>query len=80
VTDTVFEDNTKHWSGDHSVHPNIVPGVLFTNRRINTATPNIKDISATVLKLFGVEIPSHMKGRPLMDGTDIPTTRAESSQ
>jgi predicted AlkP superfamily phosphohydrolase/phosphomutase len=79
VTDTVFDDNTKHWSGDHSVHPDIVPGVFFTNRKINTATPNIKDISATVLKLFGVEVPSHMKGRPLMDEPEAVTAQKESS-
>ena len=79
VTEAVFEDNTKHWSGDHSVHPDLVPGVFFTNRKINTVTPNIKDISATVLKLFGVEVPSHMKGRPLMDEKEAVTAQTGSS-
>jgi predicted AlkP superfamily phosphohydrolase/phosphomutase len=78
VTATVFEDNTKHWSGDHLVHPNIVPGVFFANRKINTGVPDIKDISATVLKLFGVEVPSHMQGRPLMGDRDDVTPRRGS--
>ncbi len=78
VTETVFEDNTKHWSGDHSVHPNIVPGIFFANRKINTKAPDIKDISATVLGLFGVEIPSHMKGRPLMSDKDGVTLQTGS--
>lgn len=78
VTETVFEDNTKHWSGDHLVHPHIVPGVYFSNRRINTEVPDIKDISATVLKLFGVEVPSHMQGRPLMGDREDVTPRRGS--
>lgn len=66
VTKLVFEDNTKSWSGDHCVDPKIVPGVIFSNRKINTIRPNIKDIAPTVLGLFGVEIPPYMKGKPLI--------------
>ena len=29
-----FEDNTKKWSGDHIIDPELVPGVLFMNRPI----------------------------------------------
>lgn len=67
VTEKVFEDNTKHWSGDHCVAPEVVPAVLFVNRKINTETPDIKDIAPTVLKLFGVDIPRYMKGKPIID-------------
>ena len=70
VTRQVFEDNTKSWSGDHCVDPKLVPGVLLSNRQINTNTPDIKDMAPTVLNLFGVEIPSHMKGRPLIKDYD----------
>jgi predicted AlkP superfamily phosphohydrolase/phosphomutase len=66
VTEKVFEDNTKHWSGDHCVDPKVVPAVLFVNREINTTRPDIKDIAPTVLKLFGVGIPKYMKGKPLV--------------
>ncbi|MFI5322925.1 MAG: alkaline phosphatase family protein [Thermodesulfobacteriota bacterium] len=65
VTEDVFEDNTKHWSGDHCVDPKIVPGIIFTNRKIVKENPNLNDIAPTVLKLFGVEIPAYMKGRPI---------------
>jgi predicted AlkP superfamily phosphohydrolase/phosphomutase len=67
VTPTVFEDNTKHWSGDHCVDPRIVPGVIFSNRKVLVADPSLTDIAPTVLKLLGVPVPRHMKGRPLMD-------------
>jgi predicted AlkP superfamily phosphohydrolase/phosphomutase len=35
VTPDVFRDNTKSWSGDHCVDPDIVPGVFFCNRPID---------------------------------------------
>ena len=57
VTETIFEDNTRHWSGDHCVAPRLVPGVLFANRAINVTAPKITDIAPTVLHLFGVSIP-----------------------
>jgi predicted AlkP superfamily phosphohydrolase/phosphomutase len=66
VTNTVFEDNTRHWSGDHCVSPRLVPGVLFSNRKIGVDSPKITDIAPTVLDLFGVAAPGHMRGKPLI--------------
>ena len=65
VTEEVFEDNTKHWSGDHCVDPKIVPGVIFSNRRIEKQNPHLNDIAPTVLTMFGVDVPGYMKGSPL---------------
>ena len=31
ITDAVIEENTKSWSGDHSIDPRYVPGVFFCN-------------------------------------------------
>jgi predicted AlkP superfamily phosphohydrolase/phosphomutase len=67
VTETIFDDNTRHWSGDHCVAPRLVPGVLFANRAINVTAPKITDIAPTVLHLFGVPIPRHMQGQPLIE-------------
>ena len=66
VTRTQFEDNTRHWSGDHCVDPVLVPGVLFSNRKIRRDNPGLTDIAPTVLRALGVEQPTHMKGRPLI--------------
>ena len=74
VTESVFEDNTKHWSGDHCVDPKIVPGVLFTNLKIHKSDPHLKDIAPTVLKLFGVDIPKYMQGSALIENTTIPNS------
>lgn len=67
VDGTVFEDNTKAWSGDHCIDPRIVPGILFCSSEINTKTPHIVDIAPTVLNLFGLDVPAHMDGKPLIE-------------
>jgi predicted AlkP superfamily phosphohydrolase/phosphomutase len=64
VRGEVFEDNRKAWSGDHCMHPSVVPGVVFSNRRLQWANPSILDIAPTVLQLFGLEIPRHFDGKP----------------
>ena len=79
VTEAVFEDNTKHWSGDHCVDPEIVPGVLFMNRRISKENPHLNDMAPTVLNLFGVEIPKYMKGSPLI-GPQIKVEEQDSQE
>lgn len=66
VSHEVFEDNTKAWSGDHSVDPVLVPGVLFTNQKVTAADPGIEDLAPTALELFGIRPPRWMEGRPLM--------------
>ncbi|MES2641384.1 MAG: alkaline phosphatase family protein [Myxococcota bacterium] len=68
VTSEVFCDNTKSWSGDHCVDPDIVPGVFFCNRAISQEAPHISDIPVSVLRLFGQAVPKYMKGRMLFAG------------
>jgi hypothetical protein len=71
VTKQVFEDNCKAWSGDHSVDPALVPGVLFSNRKIEAADPGIEDLAPTALHLFGVPAPAWMEGKPVMQATAV---------
>ncbi len=65
VTKQVFEDNDKAWSGDHCVDPDLVPGVLFCNRKVDSDDPGIEDMAPTALQLFGVQPPPHMEGKLL---------------
>jgi predicted AlkP superfamily phosphohydrolase/phosphomutase len=65
VTEAVLTDNTKSWSGDHCIDPRLVPGVLFSNWPIVAEKPGIADLAPTILRLFGVDIPDHMTGKPL---------------
>lgn len=65
VSGPVFENNTKAWSGDHCIDPRLVPGVMFCNRRVEaTGDLSIVDIAPTALRLFGIQPPPHMDGRP----------------
>jgi predicted AlkP superfamily phosphohydrolase/phosphomutase len=64
VTSAIFEDNIKAWSGDHCVDPRLVPGVLFSNQKIAEEKPAIVDVAPTILKLFGLAIPSYIDGKP----------------
>lgn len=65
VAGPIFQDNVKPWSGDHCIDPRLVPGVFFCNRRVATVEPALIDIGPTALRLFGIEPPSYMDGRPL---------------
>lgn len=65
VTDKIFHDNNKAWSGDHCIDQSVVPGVLFCNRPVETDRPRLLDIGPTVLDLFGVTVPANMDGKPL---------------
>jgi len=62
VTASVFSDNTRSWSGDHCVDPDIVPGVFFCNRRITTEQPRLVDIPLSIIELFGQKRAHYMQG------------------
>jgi predicted AlkP superfamily phosphohydrolase/phosphomutase len=62
----IFSDNMKAWSGDHCIHPRLVPGVLFSSVPLNGAEPQITDIGPTTLELLGVRKPSYMDGESLL--------------
>jgi hypothetical protein len=62
----VFSDNLNAWSGDHCIHPELVPGVLFSSIPLNGAQPRITDIGPTTLALLGVRKPAYMDGESLL--------------
>jgi hypothetical protein len=64
VTEAELEDNRKAWSGDHCVDPLLVPGVLFSNRKMDCDHPAIIDVAPTVLAWFGLSLPPQMDGQP----------------
>jgi len=53
VPKELIEDNLKKWSGSHLFDPNLIPGILFSNQKINKANPSIYDITPTILKVIG---------------------------
>jgi len=67
VTEEVFDDNTKSWSGDHCIDPSCVPAVLISNKKITSDSPSIQDIAPSILNLFGVKPPPYMDGKPIIE-------------
>ena len=65
-SEAVFSDNMKAWSGDHCIHPELVPGVLFSNRKLNVDSPEIVDLAPTTLEVFGLRKPGYMDGKSLL--------------
>jgi predicted AlkP superfamily phosphohydrolase/phosphomutase len=58
--------NDRKWSADHGGYDfAITSGVFVTGRPINTQSPRIIDIAPTVLRYFGVSVPSDIDGKPL---------------
>jgi predicted AlkP superfamily phosphohydrolase/phosphomutase len=66
LDDEVIFDNQDKWRADHLIDRSHVPGVLFTNFKINKKNPSIIDIAPTVLKMFDVEIPEGVDGESLV--------------
>jgi predicted AlkP superfamily phosphohydrolase/phosphomutase len=61
----VLGDNREKWSGDHAMAADLVPGVVFANRKIKINTPALSDLTVTVLAEFGIQPEGAMKGKPI---------------
>lgn len=60
----VFEHNDSTWCADHCLDPELVPGVLFCNRKLDGGA-DIRDLAPTILHWFGVAAPEHIEGKCL---------------
>ena len=71
VPKDLIEDNLKKWSGSHLFDPNLIPGVIFSNKPIAKENPSIYDIAPTILKLIGYDKKElkklNMDGEPLFN-------------
>ncbi|MDP6451166.1 MAG: alkaline phosphatase family protein, partial [Lentisphaeria bacterium] len=65
----IFAPNTNAWSGDHCVHPDLVPGVLFSSIKLKDDA-SIIDVGPTTLELLGVARPGYMDGESLLCDTE----------
>jgi predicted AlkP superfamily phosphohydrolase/phosphomutase len=71
VTEAVFDDNTKSWSGDHCIDPSLVPGVFFCSRDLGVGDEVcMTDVAPTALDVFGVPVPAYMDGTSLLGKTE----------
>jgi len=61
----VFEDNKEKWSGDHMGAPDIIPGILVTNRKVRAEFPALYDLTAAILEIFGLPKTKEMIGETI---------------
>ena len=59
----ILEDNAQKWSGDHMCSPDVLPGILVSNRQIRAESPALFDLTTTILDIFGIRKPENMIGR-----------------
>lgn len=63
----VVEDNLKPWSADHcSNDPGVVPGILFSSRKLSAPNPQMTDLMPTILDALGLPVPPGLDGRSLL--------------
>ena len=63
---SLFEDNTRRWSGDHIIDPDAVPGILFLNRPVVHNHAQILDLAPTILTHLGAAGKDSMEGKSLL--------------
>ena len=61
----VLFDNDSAWAADHCADVSEVPGIIFSNKPIKNSTPSLVDIAPSILKEFGLKIPSSMEGKDI---------------
>ena len=76
---SLIEDNTSKWSGDHIIDPEAAPGILFMSRKSHPVAPkpgatrvghplgpSIIDLAPTILNYLNVPAPQTMEGSSLV--------------
>ncbi len=66
ISKNIMEDNEEKWSGDHMASPEVVPGILLMNQKINNMSPALYDLTPTILKVFNIKPPSSMIGKSII--------------
>jgi predicted AlkP superfamily phosphohydrolase/phosphomutase len=58
-----FSDNTEKWGGDHCIDAKLVPGIIFSNKKIESNSPALTDLAPTILSEFGLKKGRGMAGK-----------------
>jgi predicted AlkP superfamily phosphohydrolase/phosphomutase len=67
VPDVVLEDNVRGFTGNHLMAPEVVPGILLVNRRLAADGHDLTDLTATLLRHFGVAPADGMRGTSILE-------------
>lgn len=80
VTGEMLKVSTEKWSGDHCGATELVPGVLFANRKIALDAPHLYDLAPTILAEFGIPKPGDMIGKNIFVAEQELPQRTQRSQ
>jgi predicted AlkP superfamily phosphohydrolase/phosphomutase len=72
ITESVLEDNTSRWSGNHLIDPRLVPGVLLVNGSVAAGEHDLTDVTVSILDHYGLP-PAHS-----MVGTSFLSAREQT--
>lgn len=61
----LIEVNPWAWSGDHSMAFPMVPGSLFSSRKVKKPDPTLYDLPVSILDFFGISKPAQMVGKSI---------------
>ncbi len=64
--ESLVEDNRDAWIGDHCINAADVPGVLFSSRKLSAENPRLKDVTVSILQMFGIAAAPGMSGRNVL--------------
>jgi predicted AlkP superfamily phosphohydrolase/phosphomutase len=64
--ESLVEGNQDAWIGDHCINAADVPGVIFSTRKLTVEDPRLKDLTVSILRLFGVQPSPEMSGRNIL--------------
>jgi predicted AlkP superfamily phosphohydrolase/phosphomutase len=78
IPEDLLEVSKEKWSGDHCGATEIVPGILFSNKKIMMREPHLYDLAPTILSEFGVSKPADMIGRNIF--VAVPTSDGEKGR
>lgn len=54
------------FNGNHLMHPDVVPGLLLSNRRLREGNFKLEDLTVEIFRQYGIEKPAEMKGSPVL--------------
>src|SRR5262245_5726631 len=54
------------FNGNHLMHPDVVPGLLLSNKKLREGKFRLEDLTVEILHRYGIEKPESMKGNPVL--------------
>jgi hypothetical protein len=64
--DVLADNRGGTFNGSHLMAPEVVPGVLLSNRAVRTGTHGLEDLTIEILKQYGITPEPGMRGAPVL--------------